>query len=113
MEIKLWVFPEGTRRNNGKIHPFKKGAFHMAISKKIPIIPLVYSRYYFLDDNARRFDCGNIIITALPQIETKDYTMDNLEELMEEVRSVMIKTFNETSKEVVSDTISNSNVDVN
>nr|XP_022903497.1 1-acyl-sn-glycerol-3-phosphate acyltransferase alpha [Onthophagus taurus] len=55
---KLWVFPEGTRHNTGELHPFKKGAFHLAISAQIPILPVVYSQYYFLDDANRRFDHG-------------------------------------------------------
>uniref|UniRef100_T1H567 1-acylglycerol-3-phosphate O-acyltransferase n=1 Tax=Megaselia scalaris TaxID=36166 RepID=T1H567_MEGSC len=40
-KIKLWVFPEGTRRNTGEIHEFKKGAFHMAIDAQIPILPIL------------------------------------------------------------------------
>ncbi|CAG9856602.1 unnamed protein product [Phyllotreta striolata] len=102
-KVKLWVFPEGTRRNDGKIHPFKKGAFHMAISNNLPIVPVVFSRYYFLDKSVKRFDHGKVTVTALPQIETKDLTMDNLEELMERVRSVMQETFNETSREIIED----------
>ncbi|KAG5897065.1 hypothetical protein JTB14_025881 [Gonioctena quinquepunctata] len=101
-KTKLWVFPEGTRRHDGKIHPFKKGAFHMAISNKLPIVPLVISRYHFVDRNAKRFDHGNVILTALPQIETKHLSLDNLEELMEDVRNVMTKTYHETSKEAIS-----------
>nr|CAH7762146.1 unnamed protein product [Callosobruchus chinensis] len=64
-KIKLWVFPEGTRRNEGKIYPFKKGAFYMAISNQLPILPVVYSRYYFLDKEIKRFDHGEYSIEYL------------------------------------------------
>ncbi|CAG9815801.1 unnamed protein product [Phaedon cochleariae] len=101
-KIKLWVFPEGTRRNDGKIHSFKKGAFHMAITNKLPIVPVVYSRYYFLDKTTKYFGSGNVTITALPQIETKDLSLDDLDELMERVRNLMSATYYVTSKEGLS-----------
>lgn len=57
--IKLWIFPEGTRRNTGELHPFKKGAFHVAIKAQIPILPVVYSSYKtFLDDKNRNLTNG-------------------------------------------------------
>lgn len=36
----LVVFPEGTRRHGRALQPFKKGAFHLAKSAKIPIVPI-------------------------------------------------------------------------
>lgn len=58
-KIKLWVFPEGTRRNTGEIHPFKKGAFHVAIAAQIPILPVVFSSYKtFLDDKKKNLTSG-------------------------------------------------------
>ncbi|XP_028139213.2 1-acyl-sn-glycerol-3-phosphate acyltransferase alpha [Diabrotica virgifera virgifera] len=107
-KVKLWVFPEGTRRNDGTIHPFKKGAFHMAITNKLPIVPVVYSRYYFLDKDIKRFDHGKVIVTALPQIDTADLTIDDLEDLMERTRALMQSAFNEASKEVIDGYIPNS-----
>lgn len=57
-QIKLWIFPEGTRRNTGEIHLFKKGAFHVAINAQLPILPVVYSSYYFMSKVERKLDSG-------------------------------------------------------
>ncbi|KAK9747355.1 Acyltransferase [Popillia japonica] len=98
--IKLWIFPEGHRRNTGELHPFKKGAFHLAISAQLPVLPVVYSRYYFLDEDNKRFDHGKVMITALPPISTQGMTSNDVDKLIEQTREVMIKTFHETSKQV-------------
>lgn len=58
LQIKLWIFPEGTRNNAGSMLPFKKGAFHVAVSGQIPILPVVFSSYYFLDHKKKTFDEG-------------------------------------------------------
>ncbi|KAJ8985740.1 hypothetical protein NQ317_014393 [Molorchus minor] len=100
-KTKLWVFPEGTRRSDGQIHPFKKGAFHLAITGQLPIIPVVYSRYYFLDKNIKEFDHGKVVITALPPIETKGMTTKDIEPLIERVRGLMSATYHETTKEMM------------
>ena len=34
------ILPEGTRTTDGKLKPFKKGGFHMAINTKTPILPI-------------------------------------------------------------------------
>lgn len=38
--VGVLFFPEGTRSLNGKMGPFKKGAFRVAISQKLPILPV-------------------------------------------------------------------------
>ena len=37
----IWIFPEGTRSQGGKMKPFKHGAFKMAIQAQVPIVPMV------------------------------------------------------------------------
>ncbi|OGP81090.1 MAG: hypothetical protein A2Y95_08230 [Deltaproteobacteria bacterium RBG_13_65_10] len=36
----LLVFPEGRPNPDGKLRPFKKGAFHVAIEAGAPVIPV-------------------------------------------------------------------------
>ncbi|XP_037935531.1 1-acyl-sn-glycerol-3-phosphate acyltransferase alpha [Teleopsis dalmanni] len=100
--IKIWVFPEGTRRNTGEVHPFKKGAFYMAIDEQIPIIPVVFSSYIsFLNDKKKILNSGNIIITSLPPVSTVGLTRNDIPELMELVHNQMSETFKNTSAEIL------------
>ncbi|XP_043276382.1 1-acyl-sn-glycerol-3-phosphate acyltransferase alpha isoform X3 [Venturia canescens] len=101
-KIKLWIFPEGTRHNTGQIHPFKKGAFHVAINSQLPILPVVFSSYYFLSKKEKRFDAGRVVITTLPPISTKGLSTDDIAELMDKTRNAMIDVFQTTSREVQS-----------
>jgi 1-acyl-sn-glycerol-3-phosphate acyltransferase len=38
--INMTVFPEGTRSPNGRLLPFKKGPFHLAMESQFPVIPM-------------------------------------------------------------------------
>lgn len=98
--MKLWIFPEGTRSSGEEMLPFKKGAFHLAITSQLPITPIVYSRYYFLEHKEERFDSGEVIMTVLPPISTVGMTLEQLPELMEKVRNQMMEVYRNTSAEV-------------
>ncbi|XP_066436343.1 1-acyl-sn-glycerol-3-phosphate acyltransferase beta [Eleutherodactylus coqui] len=68
--LKVWVYPEGTRNNSGDLLPFKKGAFHLALQAKVPIIPVVYSSYTsFYDRKKSLFSGGIIKVEILPKID--------------------------------------------
>lgn len=91
----------GTRRNTNVIHPFKKGAFNVAINSQVPILPVVFSSFRtFLDDENKILNTGEIIIEALPKISTVGMTADNVNELIEKTRILMIEKFNENTKEI-------------
>ncbi|XP_033226916.1 1-acyl-sn-glycerol-3-phosphate acyltransferase alpha [Belonocnema kinseyi] len=99
-KIKLWFFPEGTRRNTGDIHPFKKGAFHVAINSQLPVLPVVFSSYYFLCKEEKRLDPGRIIVTTLPPIPTVGLSTNDVEALMEKTRQKMTETLHATNLEI-------------
>lgn len=37
--VNIWIAPEGTRSKTGKLGPFKKGGFHLALATGAPILP--------------------------------------------------------------------------
>lgn len=56
----MWIFPEGTRnKKRDSLLPFKRGAFRVAITCKVPIIPVVFSPYYFINDEKKVIGRGN------------------------------------------------------
>ncbi|XP_039288067.1 1-acyl-sn-glycerol-3-phosphate acyltransferase alpha isoform X1 [Nilaparvata lugens] len=96
-KVKLWIFPEGTRKNTGEIHSFKKGAFHTAINAELPILPIVFTEFYFLDKYQKRLDTGHIVITVLPPISTKGLSQSDVPKLAESTRQLMVDAFNKAT----------------
>ncbi|XP_046403182.1 1-acyl-sn-glycerol-3-phosphate acyltransferase alpha [Ischnura elegans] len=100
-KAKILMFPEGTRHNGETLLPFKKGAFHVALGAEAPILPVVTSRYYFIDHKNRRFDEGDVILTILPPIPTKGKTTAELDALIEDTRNRMVEVHRKTTEEVL------------
>jgi len=38
--LNMMIYPEGTRTPDGKLQPFKKGPFHLAIESGVPVLPM-------------------------------------------------------------------------
>ncbi|KAG7480418.1 hypothetical protein MATL_G00055870 [Megalops atlanticus] len=97
-EIRLWIFPEGTRNHTGDLLPFKKGAFHLAVQAQVPIIPIVFSSYSsFYIPKAKQFKSGTIKLKILPKIQTKGMTSDDVSALAQKSYDIMHSAFLEIS----------------
>ncbi len=90
--LNLILAPEGSRKHEGKIGPFKKGAFRMAIDLGYPIVPI------YFDGNDRlsmggslMAKQGEITATIHPQIDTSAWKVETIEEHIEEVRNMYLK----------------------
>ncbi|RZF34935.1 hypothetical protein LSTR_LSTR011429 [Laodelphax striatellus] len=103
-QSKLIIFPEGTRNRDGSktLLPFKTGAFRVAITNQLPIYPVVFSNYYFLDGKRRSFHNGQVIIEALPPISTKGLTMDDMDNLVQKTWTIMQDKYKLLQQEVAS-----------
>eukprot|EP00105_Crassostrea_gigas_P028571 XP_011450261.1 PREDICTED: 1-acyl-sn-glycerol-3-phosphate acyltransferase alpha-like isoform X1 [Crassostrea gigas] len=98
-KLKVFVFPEGRRNRSENLLPFKKGVFHLAVDAQVSIVPIVISSLKPLyHKEEQRLDSGFITMTCLPPVSTRGLSKNDIPELMESVRSSMIKTFNNASK---------------
>ncbi|XP_030022642.1 1-acyl-sn-glycerol-3-phosphate acyltransferase alpha [Manduca sexta] len=103
-KTKLWLFPEGTRNKDYRsLLPFKKGAFNIAVAAQVPILPVVFSPYYFVNAEKHIFNKGHVIIQCLQPIPTKGLTSKDIPDLMAKVHERMSTVYRELSKEVIND----------
>ncbi|KAF9196233.1 1-acylglycerol-3-phosphate O-acyltransferase [Haplosporangium sp. Z 11] len=94
----IWIFPEGTRSRLDKadLLPFKKGAFHLAIQSGLPVLPIISQGYSHLYDSSKRyFPGGELEIRVLEPIPTTGLTTDDVNNLMEKTRNLMLKHLKE------------------
>uniref|UniRef100_A0A8D0RQW9 1-acylglycerol-3-phosphate O-acyltransferase n=1 Tax=Sus scrofa TaxID=9823 RepID=A0A8D0RQW9_PIG len=97
-DVRVWVFPEGTRNHNGSMLPFKRGAFHLAVQAQVPIVPIVMSSYQdFYCKKERRFTSGRCQVRVLPPVPTEGLTPDDVPALADRVRHSMLTVFQEIS----------------
>ncbi|XP_070792690.1 1-acyl-sn-glycerol-3-phosphate acyltransferase alpha [Pituophis catenifer annectens] len=93
-DVRVWVFPEGTRNHNGSMLPFKRGAFHLAVQTQVPLVPVVISSYRdFYSKKDRRFTTGRCIVQILSSVPTKGLRADDVPALTDRVRQAMLVAF--------------------
>ncbi|CAK4030346.1 1-acyl-sn-glycerol-3-phosphate acyltransferase [Lecanosticta acicola] len=94
----VYIFPEGTRSyyDHPDLLPFKKGAFHLAVQAQVPIVPIVVANYSnVLNVKRKFFRPGVIPARVLKPISTKGKTKEDVDALLEETRSKMLKVLKE------------------
>ncbi|XP_053328646.1 1-acyl-sn-glycerol-3-phosphate acyltransferase beta [Spea bombifrons] len=92
--LKVWIYPEGTRNISDDLLPFKKGAFHLALQAQVPIIPVVYSSFSsFYDKRKLLFTGGTIKVEILPKIEISGLTEADISDLTESCYQTMRQVF--------------------
>jgi 1-acyl-sn-glycerol-3-phosphate acyltransferase len=79
------IFPEGTRTRTGKLGPFKKGGFAMALEAGVPIVPLAtVGGFKTLPPGALHFRPGRYTILVGTPVDPAHFP--DRESLMQEVR---------------------------
>jgi 1-acyl-sn-glycerol-3-phosphate acyltransferase len=87
----LMAFPEGTRSVDGRVREFKKGIFYMALEGGVPIVPVaINDTRLVMRKGAGTCVPGDVYLEILPPVSTEGYTIDNIEELIERVRAIIV-----------------------
>ena len=78
----LIIFPEGTRSRDGKLGPFKKGAFRIAIANGLGVVPVsIKGTWEVWPPNAKMFFPGHAEVFVHEPIATSDLTLADIDGL--------------------------------
>ena len=86
--LHMVIYPEGTRSSDGRLLPFKKGPFHLAMDSGVPVLPVTMLGTYESWPKGRFALCpGTATVVFHPPIEPHDYT--DRDALMDVVRDTI------------------------
>jgi 1-acyl-sn-glycerol-3-phosphate acyltransferase len=92
----LIVFAEGTRSRDGALHPFKKGAFRMAISTGLPVVPVtVNGTWEVWPPGSKLFYKGHANVVIHPPMPTAGMTVKDIDTLRSQVYDTIYEQFHE------------------
>ena len=81
------VFPEGTRSSDGKLLPFQRGGFLLAIKSDLPIVPVgIHGSMAVRGKSSYRIRPGKITVSCGRPLPTGEYGVRDKARLMEDVR---------------------------
>jgi 1-acyl-sn-glycerol-3-phosphate acyltransferase len=83
--VNIIVFPEGTRSSDGKLLPFKKGPFHMAMESGVAVVPMtIYGTETMMPKKTWKITKGTATLVFHPPMKPTDFA--DREALMAAVR---------------------------
>jgi len=92
----LIIYPEGTRSRSGELQRFKKGAFTMAVSNQIPVLPVTIQGSWeaWRPDRPLIFG-GPIRVVIDPPLPTEGLSNADAGALMNEARAIIERRIEE------------------
>jgi 1-acyl-sn-glycerol-3-phosphate acyltransferase len=93
------VYPEGSRSNDGRLQSFKKGAFVMAITAGVPIVPVACAgAHRVIRKKEWRIRPGEISVEFLGPVDASPYTMEQRDALAQRVHDAIAAALPEDQK---------------
>lgn len=86
--VSMFIYIEGKRSFDGKLLPFKKGPFYLAVECGVPVVPVtITGTHYAMPKGRLAIKAGGVKFIIHDPIEPKDF--GDRDCLMEKVRSVI------------------------
>jgi 1-acyl-sn-glycerol-3-phosphate acyltransferase len=84
------IFPEGTRSGDGRLGPFRRGGFFLALESGAPIVPVAIRGTYDMMPRGRWYvGKGRIRVDVLAPVPSDGISAETIPELMDKVRSAI------------------------
>jgi len=93
----IWIAPEGTRSKDGRLGPFRRGGFHLALQSGCRILPItiIGTRAVLPAKGSRVTDGCRVRVVVHPPIDPRDFGEERRAELTERVRTVIASALGE------------------
>ncbi len=99
--LGMLVFPEGTRSRNGKLLPFKKGPFHVAMEAGVPVVPITITGSHEAWPKGKMYmRKGEVVVTFHPPIDPHQFARkeDLLAAVRASIDSALPEPYRESAK---------------
>lgn len=91
--LSIMIAPEGTRSATKRLGRFKKGAFRMAMTTGVPIVPIVLKNALdALPRHALIVRPATVEVVVHPPISTNDWKLENLNDHIAEIHALYEQT---------------------
>jgi 1-acyl-sn-glycerol-3-phosphate acyltransferase len=86
--VSISTFPEGTRSRTGRMLPFKKGSFYLAMESGAPVVPIsIWGSETMMTKGSLRIHPGTAHLTFHPALDPHQF--QNREQLSDAVRAAI------------------------
>ena len=93
--VSVAVFPEGTRSKDGKVHPFRNGAFKIAQKANVPIVVCTVNGTSELFHNLKKLKTTPIHLHLVDVIQPEELKGKTTAEIGQRVYEMMISDLGE------------------
>jgi 1-acyl-sn-glycerol-3-phosphate acyltransferase len=88
--LSFCVYPEGTRSRDGRLLPFKRGTFLMAIRAGVPVVPIsLAGTQNLLRKGDWRLYPGEVTVKFGVPVDASKYSLDQRQELLDAVHDAV------------------------
>ena len=88
--ISMMMFPEGARSKDGKLLPFRRGAYRIAMDMKLPIVPVtINGPFDVLKVNTLKLKPGKLEMVIHKPIPTENLEQKDLRDLMNQTKEII------------------------
>ena len=88
--LSFLFYPEGTRSPDGRLLPFKRAGFALAIRTGVPVVPVACAgAQRIMPKKSLRIKSGEIVVRFCPPIDASAYSIDQRGALSERVHAAI------------------------